>query len=145
LSDLYEKFHYHEFIRPALGELEREVNAQKSKVTAKTEEFFDLLNRNRFYLGETLSSHLIWYVRLISSTISGEQSAAGEAKEFAKMLEDPVKWPIVENEEYRKEKEKSISERLQSLAEYRKSIEESTSKLRFGYSAARQYSLQRRP
>jgi hypothetical protein len=145
LSSLYSEFHYQEFIRPPLDELQTKVDKQRAAVEAKRAEFWSLLNQHRFYLGEALARHLIWYVALTGSMLQSEASAAMDAKEDAKMLADPDKWPVVRDDEYVKRMKASTDKHREEVVKYRELMEEEMKKLRFGYAAARRYSLERQP
>jgi hypothetical protein len=81
------------------------------------EKFFDLLKKNRFYLGEAISSQLVWYVSLL-------------------------RW-MANLEKGREEMEEATKNCIgcSTHEEVWKSLDENLKKLRFGYSAARRYSL----
>ena len=141
ITSLYGDMFNHEFIRPPLDELQRKIDTQKELMEAKHKEFWNLIYQSQFYLGERVVQHLIWYVSVALSLPKSAETNTRDVIDFANMLKDPVRWPIVNNEEYRKNHEENVSGARKSFYENEELTMKILEGLRFGYSAARNYSL----
>jgi hypothetical protein len=115
--------------------LQVKIDHQKAVVKAKRAEFFDLLNKNAFYLGGKIIEHLMMYVNLSHSLVSDK----GEwfmRKQSADALP---------NSDYKKAVQKSVEEIREGFEEAEKATRKSLERMRFNYATARLYSLGQPP
>ena len=99
-------------------ELRQNIEQQELILLADTEKFFNLLARNRFYISEAISSQLTWYVSHLRALANYEKGK----KDMQEATKNCIGCATHE--------------------ELRKATEDTLKKLRFGYAAARRYSLE---
>jgi hypothetical protein len=124
-----------EDMRTSRDVLQVKIDHQKAVVKAKRAEFFDLLNKNAFYLGGKIIEHLMMYVNLSHSLVSDK----GEwfmRKQSADALP---------NSDYKKAVQKSVEEIREGFEEAEKATRKSLERMRFNYATARLYSLGQPP
>jgi hypothetical protein len=115
--------------------LQVKIDHQQAVVEAKRAEFFDLLNKNAFYLGDKIIEHLTLYVNLSHSLVAQEADLF-RRKNSADALPDS---------DYKKSVQKSVEEMRESFEEAEEARRKSLERMRFNYATARLYSLRQPP
>jgi hypothetical protein len=115
--------------------LQAKIDHQEAVAKAKRAQFFDLLNKNAFYLGDKIVEHLMMYVN-ISHLLVNDKAEWFRRKHWADALPDS---------DYKKAAQKSVEEMRESFEEAEKATRKSLERMRFNYATARLYSLGQPP
>jgi hypothetical protein len=115
--------------------LQAKIDHQEAVAKVKRAQFFDLLDKNAFYLGDKIVEHLTMYVNL-SHHLANREVELFRRTYWADTLPDS---------DYKKAAQKSVDEMRESFEEAKEATRKSLEGMRFNYATARLYSLGQPP